>query len=318
MHYKITIVIVNYRSWNYLSKCIDSILNQKFNKPEIIIVDNFSNDGKITEFKSKYPNIQWIELDYNSGFSKACNIGAKESKTEWILFLNPDSILPNNCLDNLIPFCEKNNLGVISIRSKNAYLNKSFSHGFYFNFWTVTNFIRQFYLLYNRNKRKIKILDGFKVIMVGWVSGSFLLIKKKNFEIIGGWDERFWMYSEDMDFGKRAFENKIYPCVIYDLDYYHMHGGSSRKNNKIKLITKSELIVSKHIFIDKHLYGFEKKMSHYLLILVTTLNLIPLFPFSSFHRSLFFRLFRYWRKSIKKNEWKSLFRDKKISELLDN
>ena len=59
-------------------------------------------------------------------------------------------------------------------------------------------------------------------------------------------------------------------------------------------------------------------MSHYLLILVTTLNLIPLFPFSSFHRSLFFRLFRYWRKSIKKNEWKSLFRDKKISEILDN
>ena len=309
MHNKLTVVIVNYRSWNYLSKCIDSLLNQKFYKLQIIVVDNFSNDGKIKKFKLKYSNIQWIELNYNSGFSKACNIGANKSKTKWILFLNPDSVLPNDCLNNLIPICEKNNLGVISIRSKNAYLNKSFSHGYYFNFWTVTNFIRQFYLLFKRNKRKIKTVDGFKIIMVGWVSGSFLLLKKKDFDTIGGWDERFWMYSEDMDFGKRAFESNVFPCVIYDMDYYHMHGGSSRKNDEIKLITKSELIVSKHIFIDKHLKGLEGRMSHFLLIIVTSLNLIFLFPFSSFHRSLFIRLLRYWKKSIKNDQWKSLFRE---------
>ena len=88
-----------------------------------------------------------------------------------------------------------------------------------------------------------------------------------------------------------------------------MHGGSSRKNDEIKLITKSELIVSKHIFIDKHLKGLENKMSHFLLIIVTSLNLIFLFPFSNFHRSMFIRLLRYWKKSIKNDQWKSLFRE---------
>ena len=146
--------------------------------------------------------------------------------------------------------------------------------------------------------------------MIGWVSGSFLLIRKNDFKSIGGWDEDFWMYAEDMDICKRAYEKGMFPCVIYDWDYYHMHGGSSRKNKKIKLITKSELICSKHIFIDKHVKGIEKKLSHFLLIFVTTFGLIFLFPFSSFHRSLLLRLINYWSESLKSNSWNSLYRQK--------
>ena len=312
MDSKLTVIIVNYKSWNYLSKCLDSLIEQDSGTPNIVIVDNFSNDGKIQEFESQYKSVKWIKLSYNSGFSTACNIGAKHAKSPWLLFLNPDSIVPKDCFKKLIPFCERNKeLKIISIRSKNAYLNKSFSHGFYFNFWTVTNFIRQFYILLNKSNREIKKIDGKKVIMIGWVSGSFLLIRKKDFKSIGGWDEDFWMYAEDMDICKRAYEKGMIPCVIYDWDYYHMHGGSSRKNKKIKLITKSELICSKHIFIDKHVKGIEKKLSHFLLIFVTTFGLIFLFPFSSFHRSLLLRLIKYWIESLKSNSWKSLYRQKK-------
>jgi len=310
MDSKLTIVIVNFQSWGFLSQCIESLLNQNSGPPKIIVVDNFSNDGMLINFKKKYTFIKWIELEYNSGFSKACNIGAKYVETSWMLFLNPDSVLPRNCLTDLITFCQNNKeLKIISVRVKNNFLNQSFSHGFYFNFWTVSNFIRQFYIFFSRGNKKQQIINGKKVFFTGWVSGAFLLIRKKDFTRVGGWDEDYWMYAEDMDFCKRALDYNLRSCVIHDLHYHHTHGGSSRKNEKIKLITKAELTSSKHIFIEKHLQGIEKRTSHVLLIFTSFIELALLFPFSGFHRSLLFKLIKYWRKSISAKTWKSLYRE---------
>ena len=192
---------------------------------------------------------------------------------------------------------------------KNKYLNKYFSHGFYFNFWTVTNFIRQFYILFSTSNKIKKMIDGKKVIFIGWISGSFLLIRKKDFDFLGGWAQDYWMYVEDRDFCKKAAENDLKSCVIYDWYYNHKHGGASRKNDKIKLITKAELISSKHIFIEKYLKGIEKEMSHILLIVISFFELVLLFPFSKFHRLLLLKLLKYWKKSIRTKSWKSLYRE---------
>ena len=190
---------------------------------------------------------------------------------------------------------------------KNNFLNKPFPHGLYFNFWTVSNTIRQFYILFSKSKMRKKTIDGKKVIFLGWISGSFVLIRKKDFDSIGGWDEDYWMYGEDMDFCKRASEHNIQTCVLYDWFYYHAHGGSSRRNKDIELITKAELISSKHIYIEKHLKGIEKKMTHYLLISTKFIELIFSAPFSKFYRVLLFNLLKYWKKSIKTKKWKSLY-----------
>ena len=82
----LSIIIVNYKSWSVLEKCLESILSQGINDIEVIIVDNNSNDGLITKFKKKYINFKWISNKINAGFSKACNQGAEIAKNEYYLF----------------------------------------------------------------------------------------------------------------------------------------------------------------------------------------------------------------------------------------
>ena len=115
----ISIVIVNYKSWYHLSKCLDSILNQKNVKTEIIVVDNNSNDNKINEFKAKYISVKWIVNSENLGFSKACNIGASNIEHDWILFLNPDTIIPNKCFSLLMNKANKIHNTIFSIKQLN-------------------------------------------------------------------------------------------------------------------------------------------------------------------------------------------------------
>ena len=97
----LSIIIVNYKSWEHLGICLDSIQNQKKINPEIIVLDNNSNDSKIENYKSQYNYVKWIENPKNYGFSKACNIGASNATGKWLLFLNPDTKIPNDCLDIL-------------------------------------------------------------------------------------------------------------------------------------------------------------------------------------------------------------------------
>ena len=114
----LTIIIVNYRSWDSLSLCLNSIY-KKCNK--VVVVDNYSNDKKLKVYKKKFSWVNWIENSKNFGFSKACNIGAQKVKTKWLLFLNPDTIIPENTLNGLIPFCDKKlNKNIITI---NQYLS---------------------------------------------------------------------------------------------------------------------------------------------------------------------------------------------------
>ena len=77
---ELSIIIVNYKSWSVLEKCIESISSQNISNNEIIIVDNNSDDSLVKEYKIKYNKCKWIINDKNLGFSKACNIGAKAAK----------------------------------------------------------------------------------------------------------------------------------------------------------------------------------------------------------------------------------------------
>ena len=85
----LSIIIVNYKSWDKLQLCLDSVLNQNQINLQIIIVDNFSNDNRLKDFKNRFKQINWIENKNNLGFAKACNIGATLSESKWLLFLNP-------------------------------------------------------------------------------------------------------------------------------------------------------------------------------------------------------------------------------------
>tara|TARA_B100001093_G_scaffold518096_1_gene601794 strand:- start:580 stop:1452 length:873 start_codon:yes stop_codon:yes gene_type:complete len=281
----LSIIIVNYRSWVPLAKCLDSILNQNKINPKILVLDNNSNDNVFSDFKKKYKSVEWVKNNENLGFAKACNVGSKKVKSKWILFLNPDTLIPENCFENLINKVQDSENEIISIRQLNEKGIDTHAYGIFLNLYSINGVFRFIYrLFYGLSKKANSIKLSFSP---DWISGSFMLIKRKDFIKIGGWDENFWMYYEDMDICKRAKKFGISTKFYNDLYCYHFHGKSSRVDLETKIKSKSEVIKSSFIFINKHYTGIYRKILTFLVYFSKAIELIVLSPFVREKRGIF-------------------------------
>ncbi len=296
---KISIVIVNFRTWDSLNLCLESILEQKKLDCEVIVVDNNSDDNKLYDFKIKYSWVKWVKNQKNYGFAKACNIGASFSSSNWVLFLNPDTILVKNSLNTLLIYCEKNtDHKIIGIKQLNDNLKHVDPSGLFLNFWSLTGFSRAII-------RQFKFSNNEAANFPDWISGSFVLIRKKDFDSLNGWDEDFWMYYEDMDLCKRAKNIGMKIILLNKWNYKHSHGKASRKDNATKIVAKSQVIISSHIYIEKHSKKSIKFINHLLLIFLRSSELILKSIFSRTYREIFKKSYRFWLVGISKNIWKS-------------
>ena len=300
---ELSIVIVNYKTWDKLAFCLDSILKQIEIEIQVIVVDNNSNDNKFFVFQQKYKWVTWIENSKNYGFAKACNIGIENAKSKWYLFLNPDTILEPKSIHSLINYCnEKTEHRIIGIKQLNENKKNSNSYGLFLNFWSLSGLIRP---LIRLKKGSYKSINSKEIANPDWISGSFVMIRKKDFELINGWDESYWMYYEDMDLCKRAKKINLKVSLLNNWSCIHFHGASSRKNTKIKIITKSEVIVSSHIFLEKHSQKSYKLLIHLILILIQFTELSFQSIFSSNKRKILFNSLKYWSGGLLKNVWGS-------------
>lgn len=300
---ELSIVIVNYKTWDKLAFCLDSILKQIEIEIQVIVVDNNSNDNKFFVFQQKYKWVTWIENSKNYGFAKACNIGIENAKSKWYLFLNPDTILEPKSIHSLINYCnEKTEHRIIGIKQLNENKKNSNSYGLFLNFWSLSGLIRP---LIRLKKGSYKSINSKEIANPDWISGSFIMIRKKDFELINGWDESYWMYYEDMDLCKRAKKINLKVSLLNNWSCIHFHGASSRKNTKIKIITKSEVIVSSHIFLEKHSQKSYKFLIHLILILIQFTELSFQSIFSSNKRKILFNSLKYWSGGLLKNVWGS-------------
>ena len=273
----LSIIIINYRSWVPLGKCLDSILNQTNFKAKILVLDNNSDDNIFNDFKKKYNSVEWFKNDENLGFAKACNIGSKKVNSKWILFLNPDTLIPENCFENLANKVKDSENEIISIKQLNEKGIDTHAYGIFLNLYSLNGIFRFIYrLVYGLSKKANSAKLSFSP---NWVSGSFMLIKRKDFIRIGGWDENFWMYYEDMDICKRAKKHGIATKFYNDLYCYHFHGKSSRIDLETKIKSKSQVIKSSFIFIKKHYHGLHGIALYFLLRLSILIELFLLSPF---------------------------------------
>ena len=132
----ISIIIVNYRSWTRLNACLSSIHEQSAQVLEVIVVDNNSNDGLAESFMIEHPQVRFIMQDINGGFAQACNRGAKEAKAEWLLFLNPDTILQANTLRSLLDrVSTEPSWKLIGIKQLNDTSRNTHPHGLFLTWW---------------------------------------------------------------------------------------------------------------------------------------------------------------------------------------
>jgi GT2 family glycosyltransferase len=222
---------------------------------EILVVDNNSTDGSRDFFAGEFSNVKFIWNKHNVGFAKANNIALQEAKGDYILFLNPDTIVPEDCLENCLSFLDKNKdvgaLGVKMIDGCGNYLKeskRSFPEPFTSLYKLVgltrlfphSKIFARYYMghLSENNDQEVDVL-----------AGAFMMIPRKVLDTVGGFDEQFFMYGEDIDLSyriqKAGFRNYYYSRTTI----IHFKGESTKKAslNYVRLFYGAMLL-----FVNKH------------------------------------------------------------------
>jgi GT2 family glycosyltransferase len=307
----LSIIIVCYKGWERLNKCLealDTFTGVNF-KTEVIIVDNRSDDETVFEIEKKFSKFRFIFNTINGGFANGSNLGAKNAFGEFLLFLNPDTVASESEVEKLLNVTNQNGeFTLVSCKQINEKGKESIASG---EFPSITNLTGLQRAIFNTNKSAIHNLQAV-ISFPDWISGSVMMIRKKTFSDLGGFDEDFWMYFEDVDLCKRIRnENgKIAICNFVTIE--HNHGGSSRINIKTTALTKTEVHISRHVFISKNMTGFEKLIIQIFLVInnlisggiMAILGLVLFFIPKLFSRTLsFLRLISYYGGSLTRLSW---------------
>jgi GT2 family glycosyltransferase len=313
----LSIIIVNYRSWDALENCLDSFNphSPKLNY-EIIVVDNDSKDGLLSSFSQDYSDVKFIENNGNYGFSNGCNLGAENASGEYLLFLNPDVILTDSpAIDEMIKFAKENsNVGITSCRTINP-RGKPEREIAFLSPWLTIGWIRALYRLIRKKKISHLFPEHHNIWYPEWIAGSVVMINNDFFYKIGRWSQQYyWMYSEDPDLCKKARNQNKEIALLRNVELKHTHGGSSRKNPKTTAITKSEVVTSSHVFVQIHTQGINRIALHSLITLNTlaswslrTLLTLPVFWKNSFKSNLMtlVAIIQYYVGVTMRGTWKS-------------
>jgi GT2 family glycosyltransferase len=315
---KLSIIIVNYRGWKRLRPCLESLqrLIELSFSWEVIVVDNRSSDRQLGVFVDDFPEFYFVENAGNFGFSNGCNLGASKATGEYLLFLNPDTLITGEAVRDLLREAEKHpEFTVLSCSQVNSNGKDTRPYGLFLTPATLTSFLRSLYLLTHKKLKPATLRSGALAIYPEWVSGSIMLISRKNFDRLGGWSEDFWMYYEDADLCKRIAESGGKVVLIKSIQIIHNHGGASRINLDVKALTKSEVIISRHLYIHKHFSGLSRLfMQSYLVInnlfigqLIVALLGLLLFikPSLRVYPRLYVNILKYYSNVISNKTWMS-------------
>ena len=274
----LSIIIVNYRCWDNLSVCLDSLtqIAQTSFTFEVIIVDNASRDGKISEFRKNYVDYNFILNSGNYGFASGCNLGATYSRGKYLLFLNPDTIVSEKALYAMLDQVRVSKANsVVSCRQFTATGKEDKPYGVFPSPFTLTGWSRALVKLFHVN---LNPPENKRFIFPDWISGSVFMISKSCFSHLGGWNEKFWMYFEDVDLCSKVRAAGGSIILMKDVSITHVHGGASRKTIETKVLTKAEVSISKHEYLFLHENGLKHALMQLFLIFNNlVLSIIPAF-----------------------------------------
>lgn len=242
----LSIISLNYKRVQITLSCIESLYKQygeefENGKMELIIVDNGSGDNSVDVLKNTikekgYKNFNIIENSSNLGFSKGCNIGAKKAKGDFLLYLNNDTIIKDKGILRMVEYMGENtDAAILGGQLKNLNGEKQASAG---KFYTLFN---TFLLLLGMQKFRVSDRNPEEISVVDWVKGALFMIRRDVFEKLSGFDEKIFMYTEDMELCYRAkklgYKTYFYP----DVSVVHQDLGSSNRSFAIVQIYKGLL-----------------------------------------------------------------------------
>jgi GT2 family glycosyltransferase len=310
----LSVIIVNYKSWTILEKNLKALVSFVFSEfeVEIIVVDNCSNDGYLGAFKNKFPQIKLIENSGNWGFAHGCNLGAKHARGELFLFLNPDTLASQTAIETMVShYLEDESIGIVSCSQSSK---ASSSQKIRPNIYTLFGLQRSIYKLIFKNKFKESTCKNCnqKFVLPDWISGSVVMISKAWFYRVGCWNTAYWMYSEDVELSVRVATLGGKLQLLSDVFISHEHGGASRINPVTTALTKTEVIISQHTYIQNNFSIIQKVPAHVLLICNTLifkviLGLIGLLlffvPKAKTQTLIFVNCLKYYFLAMKNSTW---------------
>ncbi len=202
----------------------------------------------------------------NGGFANGNNLGSKSAKGEYILFLNPDTVVIEAEIEKLLVLARSNpGYSLISCRQVTENGRESRATGDFPTILSLTGFQRSVMQLLK--KKEGNSATAVNVTFPDWISGSVILISNKLFLQLEGFYEGFWMYYEDVDLCKRVAERGGKIAFARDITIEHNHGGSSRVNINTTSITKTEVKISLHLYVSRHLTGSQRILGQLFLVL---------------------------------------------------
>lgn len=241
MEIQLSVIIVNYNGERFLKNCLDSLqLHLNGINYEIIIIDNNSSDNSCAILREYYPAVRLIESISNLGFGKGNNEAVKYAEGTHLLLINNDTIVQDSLMPVLEVLKNDSTVGAIGIKMLDGQRKYLISVGKFPGLFTLIR-------LKNISWLSNEFLNGsFKRYRydVDWVSGSFLMMPKKVYDEVQGFDEDYFMYVEDVDICKKIEKKQLKRIFLPQYSYIHFVGYNPSKDPLI--LQGWEMFVNKH------------------------------------------------------------------------
>lgn len=310
----VSVIIVSYNTCELTRDCINSVVEKTEGlEYEIIVVDNASSDSSVKMIKTTFPQVRLVEEKNNWGFGKANNIGAKCAAGEYIFLLNSDTLLVNNAIRILYDFIKKNpTVGMCGGQLVDINGNSINSYGPY-----PTKLREMMIALFPAAWIKYVPVSYLSTTEINnYLFGADMMINKKYYHQLNGFDTDFFMYSEDIDLSLRFKKAGYSIYFIPDARIIHLVNQSSTEsdisnNHNIDRWSYSEERYAKFVFLQK-LYGHRfTRLIYYIsrlkgevavfifLLLGNTSKKLHWRKYSNIHQKQYLRFLQYYKERYK-------------------
>ena len=265
----LSVVIVNYNVKYYLEQCLESVRRASQGRQvEVFVVDNLSTDGSVPYLRERFPEVTFIENNENVGFARANNQAIRQSRGEYVLLLNPDTILCEDTLRRFVDFMdahpEAGAAGAYMLHADGTFAPES-RRGLptpFVAFCKMSGLTRLFPKSRLFGRYYMGYLDVNEVNRIEAISGACMMLRREALDRVGLLDEDFFMYGEDIDLSYRILQGG-YHNYFLPVRMLHYKGESTVKNSYRYVYT----------FYQAMRLFFRKHYSHYSWVISLPINL---------------------------------------------
>lgn len=274
----VSVIIVTYNSEKFLDKCIKNLLNDlNKNFIEVIIVDNFSENQGYIDDKKLIKGISVYKLNSNMGFSYANNFGYKKiSKfSKYVLFLNPDAFVTKNLLKNLYSFMQKKDNEKIAACSP-CLVSYSIDRDMPLATIDSTGISKSWYgKFFDKNQgKKFPFTENWSVNKKNLICGAFMFCRKssldENLRNSKVWDEKFFMYKEDIDLSLHLKKNGMDLAILNNYFAYHCRGWNKKRFDVSSFSIKNSLY-GDWLILSKNYYPIYNQIVHFFYLSIKSI-----------------------------------------------